>query len=346
MKTQNLIRIRTLLPFGKTFGEYSYLDSDNRECDIVEYYKSELRDYLIEEDDDVYLDDFDFETYKYQLEVITKEVVTIESYMKTILKDESISIILEDWDSTDYQNTIDVFIEMQKETLEKCFDFIESEDPKKYLAWVNSEDGVPSWYYDGCDKNLWYVGETNITDPEYYRMFYNKKGGENYLEVLQYLFEYILTFYNEKEGINKKEFEDEICDYVAGNVDIDCTLNERLVEICKKAGRNDLVVVDKIEEVAKMKNENVTKEEKCAILHFGKKSEIPTIGAIFTRGFSEVELVEIIKKCLKFENIEAEDQEIKEAALTLIWDDNNVSLKNVNFRLDFEFTNRFTLEDY
>lgn len=28
METQNLIRINTLLPFGKTFGEYSSLDSD------------------------------------------------------------------------------------------------------------------------------------------------------------------------------------------------------------------------------------------------------------------------------------------------------------------------------
>lgn len=346
METQNLIRINTLLPFGKTFGEYSCLDSDGQECDTVEYYRSELRDYLIEEDDNIYLDDFNFETYKYQLEVVTKEVVTIESYMKTILKDENISIMLVDWDRTDYTEEVQVIIEMQKETLEKCFNFIENEDPQKYLEWVESEDGVPSWYYEGYDRNSWRVGETNITDPKYYRMFYNEKGGENYLEVLQYLFEYILTFYNEKEAINKKEFEEEICDYVAGNVDIDYTLNERLVEICKNAGRNDLVVVDEIEEVAKTKNEDVTKEEKCAILHFNKKSEIPTVGAIFTRDFREVELAEIIKKCLKSENIEAEDKEIKEAALTLIWDDNNVNLKGVNFRLDFEFTNKFTLEDY
>lgn len=346
METRNLIRINTLLPFGKTFGEYSCLDSDGQECDTVEYYRSELRDYLIEEDDGIYLDDFNFETYKYQLEVVTKEVVTIESYMKTILKDESISIMLIDWDRTDYQQEVNVFIEMQKETLEKCFNFIENEDPQKYLEWVESEDGVPSWYYSGYDRNSWRVGDTNITDPKYYRMFYNEKGGGNYLEVLQYLFEYILTFYNEKEAINKKEFEEEICDYVAGNVDIDYTLNERLVEICKQAGRNDLVVVDEIEEVAKTKNKDVTKEEKCAILHFNKKSEIPTVGAIFTRDFREVELAEIIKKCLKSENIEAEDKEIKEAALTLIWDDNNVNLKGVNFRLDFEFTNKFTLEDY
>ena len=321
METQNLIRINTLLPFGKTFGEYSCLDSDGQECDTVEYYRSELRDYLIEEDDAIYLDDFNFETYKYQLEVVTKEVVTIESYMKTILKDENISIMLVDWDRTDYTEEVQVIIEMQKETLEKCFNFIENEDPQKYLEWVESEDGVPSWYYERYDRNSWRVGETNITDPKYYRMFYNEKGGENYLEVLQYLFEYILTFYNEKEAINKKEFEEEICDYVAGNVDIDYTLNERLVEICKNAGRNDLVVVDEIEEVAKTKNEDVTKEEKCAILHFNKKSEIPTVGAIFTRDFREVELAEIIKKCLKSENIEAEDKEIKEAALTLIWDD-------------------------
>lgn len=244
METQNLIRINTLLSFGKTFGEYSCLNSDNRECDIVEYYKSELCDYLIEEDDDIYLDDFNFETYKYQLEVVTKEVVTIESYMKTILKDESISIILVDWDITDYREDVWVIIEMQKETLEKCFNFIENEDPQKYLEWVKSEDGVPSWYYEYYNRNLWYVGETNITDPKYYRMFYNEKRGKNYFEVLQYLFEYILTFYNEKEGINKKEFEEEICDYVAGNVDIDYTLNERLVEICKRAGRSDLIVVE------------------------------------------------------------------------------------------------------
>lgn len=346
METQNLIRINTLLPFGKTFGEYSSLDSDEQECDTVEYYRSELRDYLIEEDDDIYLDDFNFETYKYQLEVVTKEVVTIESYMKTILKDESISIMLIDWDRTDYQQEVNVFIEMQKETLEKCFSFIESEDPQKYAEWVESEDGVPSWYYSVYDRNSWRVGDTNITDPKYYRMFYNEKGGGNYLEVLQYLFEYILTFYNEKEAINKKEFEETICDYVAGNISVDYTISDRLVEICKQAGRNDLVVVDEIEEVAKTKNEDVTKEEKCAILHFNKKSEIPTVGAIFTRDFREVELAEIIKKCLKSENIEAEDKEIKEAALTLIWDDNNVNLKGVNFRLDFEFTNKFTLEDY
>nr|DAV67784.1 MAG TPA: hypothetical protein [Caudoviricetes sp.] len=242
METQNLIRIRTLLPFGKTFGEYSCLDSESKENDTIEFYRGELRDYLDKEDDDIYYDDFNFDTYKYQSEVIDREIVTIERYLKTILKDESISIINIDWDRTDYTNDIEVFIEMQKETLEKCFDFIESEDPKKYLAWVNSEDGVPSWYYEEYNKNLWYIGETNITDPKYYRMFYNKKGSENYLEVLQYLFEYILTFYNEKEGINKKEFEDEICDYVAGNVDIDYTLNERLVDICKRAGRNDLIV--------------------------------------------------------------------------------------------------------
>lgn len=242
MQTYNLIRINTLLPFGKTFGEYSCLDSDNRECDVVEYYREELRNYLIEEDDDVYLEDFEFETYEYQLEVITKEVTTIESYMKTILKDESISIILVDWD-IDYRENVWVVIEMQKETLEKCFDFIENEDPQKYLAWVKSKDGVPSWYYDGLDKNLWRVGETNITDPKYYRMFYNEKGGGNYLEVLQYLFEYILTFYNEKEAINKKEFEEEICDYVAGNVSINYTLNDRLVEMCKKAGKTELITI-------------------------------------------------------------------------------------------------------
>nr|DAF21677.1 MAG TPA: hypothetical protein [Caudoviricetes sp.] len=242
METQNLIRIRTLLPFGKTFVEYSCLDSESKENDTIEFYRGELRDYLDKEDDNIYYDDFNFDTYKYQSKVIDKETVTIERFLKTILKDESISIINIDWDRTDYTNDIEVFIEMQKETLEKRFDFIESEDPKKYLAWVNSENGVLSWYYEGYNKNLWYVGETNITDPKYYRMFYNKKGSENYLEVLQYLFEYILTFYNEKEGINKKGFEDEICDYVAGNVDIDYTLNERLVEICKKAGRNDLIV--------------------------------------------------------------------------------------------------------
>ena len=341
METQNLIRINTLLPFGKTFGEYSSLDSDGQECDTVEYYRSELRDYLIEEDDDIYLDDFNFETYKYQLEVVTKEVVTIESYMKTILKDESISIMLIDWDRTDYQQEVNVFIEMQKETLEKCFSFIESEDPQKYAEWVESEDGVPSWYYSGYDRNSWRVGDTNITDPKYYRMFYNEKGGGNYLEVLQYLFEYILTFYNEKEAINKKEFEETICDYVAGNVSVDYTISDRLVEICKQAGRNDLVVREEVSE-----NKNTTEEDKCAILYFNRKSEAPTVGVIFTRSFKEIELAEIIKKCLKSENIEAEDKEIKEAALTLIWDDNNVNLKGVNFRLDFEFTNKFTLEDY
>ena len=244
MKTQNLIRLRTLLPFGKTFGEYSRLDSTELEIDTVNEYADELRDYLDKEDDEVYYDDFNFDTYKYQSEVIDKEVVTIESYLKTILKDESISIITIDWDRTDLTDDVEVFIEMQKETLEKCFDFIESEDPQKYLEWVNSEDGVPSWYYDGYERKLWYVSETNITDPKYYRMFYNEKGSENYLEVLQYLFEYILTFYNEKEAINKKEFEEEICDYVVGNVDIDYTLNERLVEICKRAGRSDLIVVE------------------------------------------------------------------------------------------------------
>ena len=341
METKDLIRINTLLPFGKTFGEYSCLDSDGQECDTVEYYRSELRDYLIEEDDDIYLDDFNFETYKYQLEVVTKEVTTIESYMKTILGDESISIILEDWDRSDYREDVWVLIEMQKETLEKCFNFIENEDPQKYLEWVESEDGVPSWYYEGYDRNSWRVGETNITDPKYYRMFYNEKGGENYLEVLQYLFEYILTFYNEKEAINKKEFEEEICDYVAGNVSVDYTISDRLVEICKQAGRNDLVVREEVSE-----NKNTTEEDKCAILYFNRKSEAPTVGVIFTRSFKEIELAEIIKKCLKSENIEAEDKEIKEAALTLIWDDNNVNLKGVNFRLDFEFTNKFTLEDY
>ena len=341
METQNLIRINTLLPFGKTFGEYSCLDSDGQECDTVEYYRSELRDYLIEEDDDIYLDDFNFEKYKYRLEVVTEEVVTIESYMKTILKDENISIMLVDWDRTDYTEEVQVIIEMQKETLEKCFNFIENEDPQKYLEWVESEDGVPSWYYEGYDRNSWRVGETNITDPKYYRMFYNEKGGENYLEVLQYLFEYILTFYNEKEAINKKEFEETICDYVAGNISVDYTISDRLVEICKQAGRNDLVVREEVSE-----NKNTVEENKCAILHFNKKSEVPTIGAIFTRDFNEAELTGIIKKCLKSENIEAEDKEIKEAALTLIWDDNNVNLKGVNFRLDFEFTNKFTLEDY
>lgn len=341
METKDLIRINTLLPFGKTFGEYSCLDSDGQECDSVEYYRSELRDYLIEEDDDIYLDDFNFETYKYQLEVVTKEVVTIESYMKTILKDESISIMLIDWDRTDYQQEVNVFIEMQKETLEKCFSFIESEDPQKYAEWVESEDGVPSWYYSGYDRNSWRVGDTNITDPKYYRMFYNEKGGGNYLEVLQYLFEYILTFYNEKEAINKKEFEETICDCVAGNISVDYTISDRLVEICKQAGRNDLVVREEVSE-----NKNTTEEDKCAILYFNRKSEVPTVGVIFTRSFKEIELAEIIKKCLKSENIEAEDKEIKEAALTLIWDDNNVNLKGVNFRLDFEFTNKFTLEDY
>lgn len=341
METQNLIRINTLLPFGKTFGAYSCLDSDEQECDTVEYYKSELQDYLIEQDDDIYLDDFNFETYKYQLEVVTKEVTTIESYMKTILGDESISIILEDWDRSDCREDVWVLIEMQKETLEKCFNFIENEDPRKYLKWVESEDGVPSWYYEGYDRNSWRVGETNITDPKYYRMFYNDKGGENYLEVLQYLFEYILTFYNEKEAINKKEFEEEICDYVAGNVSVDYTISDRLVEICKQAGRNDLVVREEVSE-----NKNTTEEDKCAILYFNRKSEVPTVGVIFTRSFKEIELAEIIKKCLKSENIVAEDEEIKEAALTLIWDDNNVNLKGVNFRLDFEFTNKFTLEDY
>ena len=244
MKTQNLIKINTLLPFGKTFGEYSCLDSEAQENDIIEYYKKELSDYLNRENEEVYCDDFNFETYKYQLEVITKEVTIIESYMKTVLGDESISIMLVDWDRTDYNEDVQVIIEMQEETLKKCFDFIESEDPKKYLAWVNSEDGVPSWYYEEYNKNLWYIGETNITDPRYYRMFYNRKGGENYLEVLRYLFEYILTFYNEKEAINKQEFEEEILNYVVGNVSIDYTLNKRLVNICKKAGKNMLIVRD------------------------------------------------------------------------------------------------------
>ena len=248
METQNLIKIRTLLPFGKTFGEYSCLDSESKENDTIEFYREELRDYLDKKDDDIYYDDFNFNTYKYQLEVISKEVVTIESYLKTILKDESVSVITIDWDRTDYQNTIEVFIEMQKETLEKCFDFIEGEDPKKYLDWVNSEDGVPRWYYDGFNRNLWYVGDTNITNPKYYRMFYNEKGSENYLEVLQYLFEYILAFYNEKEGITKREFEEEICKYVVNNINFDYTLNKRLVNICKNAGKNVLIVKDTNEE--------------------------------------------------------------------------------------------------
>lgn len=42
METKDLIRINTLLPFGKTFGEYSCLDSESAESDIVEYYRSEL----------------------------------------------------------------------------------------------------------------------------------------------------------------------------------------------------------------------------------------------------------------------------------------------------------------
>ena len=87
-------------------------------------------------------------------------------------------------------------------------------------------------------------------------------------------------------------------------------------------------------------------EEKCAVLLFNKVSENPTIGAIFTKDINEAKLENIIKKCLTFEGEEIDANEVTEAALVLLNDDDEVKIKDIHFKLNFEFLDRFTLEDY
>ena len=95
-----------------------------------------------------------------------------------------------------------------------------------------------------------------------------------------------------------------------------------------------------------MKNVDLNKNEKCAVLLFNRAAENPTIGAIFTEDISTVKLENIIKKCLTFEGEEIEANEVTEAALVLLNDNDKVKVNHIHFKLNFEFLNRFTLDDY
>ena len=129
--------IETELPFAMLFGEGDKLDTEFDEIDTVEYYSEELDGYL-KEGEYIDSDMFEFKTYEFEEKLATEQCKFIEKSLQKILKDETIKIKLFNWDRSGYYDYINIDLEIDENTFNKCLLFTEGKDlkTKEILEYV------------------------------------------------------------------------------------------------------------------------------------------------------------------------------------------------------------------
>ena len=237
MQDLELETIKTDLPFGITFYQDSPFDSEGLEIQTVEYYEEELRE-VIDEGDFLTTDDFEFDEQTYEKEVQEKSCELIATFLKDVLKDENIFVRLVDWDKRGLTNRVFVTIEMSKETLYKCFNFIESTDLEHYRKWV--KENVWRKVFDTEECKL--ISE-DLTHPTLYRKIYENEISCFY-ELLKEMFEYVLEFYNEGSKYTQDDLIDGVMDMQANGFDIRYKTSEKVNELCRKAGKEKLIYTE------------------------------------------------------------------------------------------------------
>jgi hypothetical protein len=245
MKTKNVIKINTLLPFSEVVESESVVNRELNKSAIVQLYNKELADVIKEP---VTLKDFMFDDYDFEFEVMTKECECnlITYYLQNLFQDRTIYI--EEVNSGSRTNGFEVTIEMQEKTLIECFNFIENTDEEVYRGFIKSK--FPLLSYNDTQENLNINGKT-ILNRNFFREFYNVNRNEHALEVFKVLLEYVLMFYNEKKGVNEESIKRSVEDYITGNVEVNYGLNERIIKLCKRAKKENLI---KIKYHARVKN--------------------------------------------------------------------------------------------
>lgn len=237
MQELELETIETDLPFGITFYSDSPFDSEGLEVQIVEYYEEELQS-VIEEGDFLDTDDFEFDEQTYEKEVQEKSCELIATFLKDVLKDENIFVRLVDWDKRGLTNRVFVTIEMSKETLYKCFNFIENADLEHYRKWVKEDVWCGTFDTEEC-KFI----NTELTHPTLYRKIYENEISRFY-EFFKAMFEYVLVYYNEGAKYTEEDLIDGVMDMQANGFDIRYKTLEKVNELCRKAGKEKLIYTE------------------------------------------------------------------------------------------------------
>ena len=237
MQELELETIETDLPFGITFYSDSPFDSEGLEVQIVEYYEEELQS-VIEEGDFLDADDFEFDEQTYEKEVQEKSCELIATFFKDVLKDENIFVGLVDWDKNGLTDGVYVDIEMSKETLYKCFDFIESTDLEHYRKWVKENVWRRNFDTEECK-----LTNEDLTHPTLYRKIYENEISRFY-ELLKEMFECVLEFYNEGAKYTQDDLINGVLDMQANGFDIRYKTSEKVNELCRKAGKEKLIYTE------------------------------------------------------------------------------------------------------
>ena len=204
---------------------------------IVLRYNKELAGVIKEP---ITLKDFVFDDYDFELEVMIRECECnlIAYHLQNLLKDRTICIreVNNDYST----NGFEVTIKMQEKTLFECFKFIENTDEEIYRTFVKTK--LSSSFCEDIHENLKVNGKT-ILDRSFFREFYNKNNNEHKLEIFEILLEYILKFYNKNKGISEENIKSAVEDYIVGNLEINYEVNKRIIKLCKRAKKENLIKV-------------------------------------------------------------------------------------------------------